>query len=160
MEKRKELTLLVGPLGVRKSIRAVKNWVMKCWHRYLSWVRCKWFAYGPANTTATPSSLVSLKSTLIYPFRSIRWRLVQVALKKRTLNGCLSVCHPLYVNGHFQVKLQFSSSTCSETESFGSWQQVFYRPNALSVTQPTASKHWKYRYTSLTPTSGLTSSFL
>jgi len=72
-----------------------------------------------------PHHLVSLKSTLVYPFR---WRLVQVVLKKRTLNGCLSVCHPLYVNGHFQVKLQFSSSTCSETESFGSWQQVFYRP--------------------------------
>jgi len=36
----------------RKGIRPVKNWVVGCWHGYLSGVRC-WFAYGPADTTAT-----------------------------------------------------------------------------------------------------------
>jgi len=34
------LTLLVG---VRKSIRRVKNWVMRCWHGCLSGVRCNWY---------------------------------------------------------------------------------------------------------------------
>ena len=31
---------------------------MTCWHGYLSGVRCKWFAYGPADATATPSKMV------------------------------------------------------------------------------------------------------
>jgi len=43
-------------------------------------------AYGPADATATPSSLASLKSRLVSPF----WcRLTQVVLEKRPLNGCL-----------------------------------------------------------------------
>ena len=58
-------------LGVRKSIRPIKNWVMGYWRGYLSGVWCKWFAYGPADATATPSSLASVKSStflvLAYP---------------------------------------------------------------------------------------------
>ena len=37
-----------------------KNWVMMCWHGYLSGARCKWLAYDPADATATPSSMSSL----------------------------------------------------------------------------------------------------
>jgi len=75
-------------LGVRKSIRPVKNWVMRCWRGYLSAARCKWFAYGPPDATATPSSLASLKSGLVWPF----WYWVtHVVLEKRQLNECLSV---------------------------------------------------------------------
>jgi len=33
--------------------------------RLLSVVRCTWFTYGPADATATPSPLASLKSTLV-----------------------------------------------------------------------------------------------
>jgi len=36
-----------------------------CWRGYLSGVRCKWSAYGPADDTATPSLLASLKSRLV-----------------------------------------------------------------------------------------------
>ena len=39
-------------LGGRKGIRPVKNWLVRCWHGYLSGVRCR-LAYGPADTTAT-----------------------------------------------------------------------------------------------------------
>ena len=39
-------------LGGRKGIRPVKNWVVGCWHGYLSGVRYR-LAYGPADTTAT-----------------------------------------------------------------------------------------------------------
>ena len=35
------------------------------WRGYLSEARCKWFVYCPADATATPSSLTSLKSRLI-----------------------------------------------------------------------------------------------
>ena len=34
-------------LGGRKGIRPVKNWVVGCWHGYLSGPRCK-LVYGPA----------------------------------------------------------------------------------------------------------------
>jgi len=49
-------------LGIRTSSWHVKNGVVRCWHGYLSGARCKWFAYGPADATATPSSLASLIS--------------------------------------------------------------------------------------------------
>jgi len=39
-------------LGGRKGICPVKNWVVGCWHGYLSRVRCR-FACGPADATAT-----------------------------------------------------------------------------------------------------------
>jgi len=39
-------------LGCRKSIRPVENWVVGCWHGYLSGARCR-LAYGPADATAT-----------------------------------------------------------------------------------------------------------
>jgi len=29
---------------------------MRCWHSYLSGMRCKWFAYSPADATTIPSS--------------------------------------------------------------------------------------------------------
>ena len=45
-------------LGGRKSIWPIKTWVMRYWHGYLSGARCKWLAYGPTNTTATPSTLL------------------------------------------------------------------------------------------------------
>jgi len=50
-------------LGVRKSIRPVKNWVIRCWHGSVwSDVQMIW---GPADATATPSSCVLLKSRLV-----------------------------------------------------------------------------------------------
>jgi len=51
--------------NLRKSIRPVINWVMRCCRGYLSGVRWKWFAYGPADAIATVSSLASLKSKMI-----------------------------------------------------------------------------------------------
>ena len=45
----------------------IKSRVTRCWHGYLCGANCKWFAYGPADATATPSSLASLKSRMSYP---------------------------------------------------------------------------------------------
>jgi len=44
------LTLLVGQ---QEEHPAHKNWMMSCWCGYLSGLKCKWFAYGPADATAT-----------------------------------------------------------------------------------------------------------
>jgi len=49
----------------RAPTQPVKNWVIRCWHGYLSGARCKWFAYGPADATVTPLSLASLKPRLV-----------------------------------------------------------------------------------------------
>jgi len=66
-------------LGSRKVIRSVKNWVVRYWRDYLSGARYKWFAYGPADATATLSSLAPVKSRMVLPF----WcRLTQVILEK------------------------------------------------------------------------------
>jgi len=39
-------------------------------------VRCKWFAYGPADASATLSSIVLLKSRMVYPFAAGLPRLI------------------------------------------------------------------------------------
>jgi len=54
---------------------------------YLSRARCKWFAYGPANATATPSSLAPVKSKKVYLSGA---GLARLSWKKRLLNGCSS----------------------------------------------------------------------
>ena len=46
-------------MGVGKSIRPAKAWVMRCWRGYLSAVRCKGFAYGPAHATAKCHPIIS-----------------------------------------------------------------------------------------------------
>jgi len=48
------LTLLGGR---QDGQSAGKKWVVRYWRGYLSEVRCKWFAYGPADAPATPASL-------------------------------------------------------------------------------------------------------
>ena len=65
---------------------ACKNWVMGCWCGYLSGARCRLFAYGRADATASqnPSCLASFKSRLVLSFW---YRLTQVVLM---LNGCNS----------------------------------------------------------------------
>jgi len=82
------LTLLVGCQEARP---ACKNQVMGCWCGCLSGARCRLFAYGPADATAsqTPSSLASFKSRLVLPFW---YRLTQVFLPRGPLNGCSSSC--------------------------------------------------------------------
>ena len=52
-------------LGIRKSMRPVGNCVMRCWRGCLSGAKCRWFAYSPADATATPSSLAPVKSSMV-----------------------------------------------------------------------------------------------
>jgi len=76
------LMLLVGR---QEGHPACKNWVVRYWRGYLSGARCIWFEYGPADATATPSSLAPVKWQNGLPF----WRqLTQVVLEKTPLNGC------------------------------------------------------------------------
>ena len=50
------LTLLV----VRQQEHpACKNWVMRCWCGYQSGSRCRLFAYGPSDATASQNPIIS-----------------------------------------------------------------------------------------------------
>jgi len=92
--------------GVRNSIQTVRNWVMRCWCGCLSAVRYKWFVYGPADDTTTPSSLASLKSRMALPFW---WRLTQAVLEKRPLNKMrvLGVANVVFIH---QLKIWILST--------------------------------------------------
>ena len=78
------LTLLVGR---QEGHLACKNWVVRCWRGYVSGARCKWFAYGPADATATPSSVAPVKSRMVYFSGAGLHRL---SWKKGRWNGCSS----------------------------------------------------------------------
>jgi len=62
---------------------------------YLSAARCKWFAYGPADATAIPSSLAPVQSRMVYlsgaGLPSLSWK------KGRQTDAVLL---PLYCTAH------------------------------------------------------------
>ena len=56
-------------LGGRKGIRPVKNWVVGCWHGYLSAARCR-HAYGqlmPLSLTVSCVSKIQIGFTFLVP---------------------------------------------------------------------------------------------
>ena len=65
---------------------SLQNWVMRCRCVYLSRVRCRLFAYGPADAASI------LKPHHLLPHLNADWfyRLTQVVLEKRPLNECSS----------------------------------------------------------------------
>ena len=77
-------------LGIRKCIQPVKIWVMRCWCGFPVWsevqIVCIWSSWCHCRPK-TPSSLASFKSRLVLPFW---YRLTEVVLEKRPLNGCSS----------------------------------------------------------------------
>ena len=77
-------------VGRQEGHAACKNWVVGCYHGYLSGARCR-LAYGPADASATAHSLslASVKSWLVLPFW---YRLNRVVPEKWPLNGCVCVC--------------------------------------------------------------------
>ena len=52
---------------IRTGIWPVKNWVVWCWHGYLSGARCR-LAYGPADATATHCLLLQWNPHWFYFF--------------------------------------------------------------------------------------------
>ena len=66
---------------------------MRCWHGNLSREKCKWLAYGLADATATPSSLLQkIQNGLSFWY----WP-TQVVLEKRPLNDRACVCVLLHL---------------------------------------------------------------
>jgi len=50
------LTLLTGHW---KEHPVCKNWLMRCWCGYLSGARCRLYAYGPADATASQNPIIT-----------------------------------------------------------------------------------------------------
>ena len=88
-------------LGVRKSIRPVKNWVVRCWHGYLSRVSCKWYACGPADATASPSLLASLKTQTCQD----SWTLSATCFRPQKVAS--------WSQTHMKVKSQVGNQVCN-----------------------------------------------
>ena len=78
-------------LGGRKGIRPVKNRVVGYWHGYLSGARCR--LAPPSWCHCHSLSLAAVKSRLVLPFW---YRLTQVVLEKRPLNGWSVVVVVIY----------------------------------------------------------------
>jgi len=79
---------------------ACKNWVMRCWCGYRSGARCKWFACGPADATATPSSL----------HQNPEWFFQLIAsavLATAILSICLFVCPSVCLSIHLSVTRRY-----------------------------------------------------
>ena len=56
---------------------------MRCWHGYLSGAKCKWLAYGPADATAIPSSLLQkIQNGLSFWYRPTQVVLEKSAVKR------------------------------------------------------------------------------
>jgi len=71
-------------LGGKKGIRPVKNWMVGCWHGYLSGARCR-LACGPADITATHCLSLQWNPDWFLPF----WYwLTRVARKKGRYTAC------------------------------------------------------------------------
>jgi len=62
---------------------------MGYWRGSLSGVWCKWFAYGPADATAIPSSLASVRSWMVY-LSGVG--LPRLSWKKAVIRMCVCVC--------------------------------------------------------------------
>ena len=100
-------------VGRHKDHPTCKNRVMSWWRGHLSGARCKWFAYGPADATATTSSLASLKSRLIINLSGadlsrLTWKRGFTGVWRRMTGICrqkLNSCHAFN-------DVHFSSFTC------------------------------------------------
>ena len=86
------LTLLVGR---QEGHLTCKNWVVRYWCGYLSGARCKLFAYGPADATASPSSFAPLKFRAVYLCGSGLHRL---SWKKAVKTHVVVVVHDFFVH--------------------------------------------------------------
>ena len=77
-------------LGGRKGIRPVKNWVVRCWHGYLSGVRCRLAQLMPLPLTVSCFSKLQIGFTSLVPAHL-------GSPRKGPLNGCVCVCARAYV---------------------------------------------------------------
>ena len=118
------------------------SWMMRCWCDYLFGVRCRLFAYGPADATASQnaSSLASFKSRLVLTFW---YQLPQVVLEKRLLNECVCVCVTLFFHSYLTTTLQSETTfwffLITYVNFENSFTDSFPRKRSISLTETSTS---------------------
>ena len=113
------LTLLVG---WQEGHPACKNWVVRYWRGYLFRARCKWFAYGPADATATQSSLAPVISRMVY----LSGASYPGCPEKRPLNRCSS-------SSSSSSSSSYSAPHCKCCNAMLALQALYYLPAIPSV---------------------------
>ena len=96
------LMLLVGH---QEEHPACKNWVMRCCYSFLSEARCRLFAYGPADATASQNPIISC--------------LVEIQTGFTFLVPAYPGCP-----GKEAVKWVYCSSSTSSSSRVGVWMSV------------------------------------
>jgi len=131
--------------GWQEEHTACNNWVVGCWRGYLYGARCKWFAYGPADATNTPSSLAPVKSRMVYLSGT---GLSMLSWKKGRLNRCSS-------SSYYQSILCIFMPQSSQPKKFNKIQghrtlrEEFFTtkfgiqgPQECILVMPMHSNHW------------------
>jgi len=127
---------------------------MRCWYGYLFAARCRLFAYGPADATAIPKPhhMLSHFNRLLLSFW---YRLTQVVLGKRPLNGCsvvvsFDVGHCTFILLYITTSNRFITARCYAYAvlTVGLCLSVCVCP---SVTSRCSTKTAKRRITQTTP---------
>ena len=119
-------------LGGRKGIRRVKNWVVGCWHGYLSGARCRLW---PSWCHCHPRSLASVNSRLVLP---LWYRLTQVVPDKRPLNGCSVEVVVSIICNAFNAKPELSRTWCCQSSQI----QSHHSHPAVSALAKNNGAHW------------------
>ena len=122
-------------LGSRKGIRSVKNWVVGCWHGYLSRARCR-FAYAqlmPLPLTISCSS----KSRLVLPFWCRLTRVVPDKIQDSCKMAVCVCCYKTYKIS-FQCSLRFFGTMMKYTFC-GTHQTCIW---SCMLSQNPKSHHW------------------
>jgi len=135
-------------LGVRKSIWPVKiqwrmlvfcGYMLSGYHFHLrAGARCRLFAFCPADDTHT--HLTALFPGLPRWAGTRKVKPIWILLKQETVSGSgisWTICK--------------SATRSRQITTPAPHHSVFYRPDALPATQPTASKHWRQQLMTLHP---------
>ena len=114
--------MLVGQL---EGHLACKNWVVGCWHGYLSGARCK-LAYDPADATATHCLFALVKSRLVL-LGTPGQRAIKPVCVCACVCACVCVC---------EMNLVQKSKPCSCLLYASEWQMycAWYDSNTICQT--------------------------
>jgi len=112
---------------------ACKNWVVRYWRGYLSEARCKWFAYGPADATATHHLLLH-KNPEWFTFLVLAY---PGCPGKRQLNGRAVVVVFMWnsLTERSCSKPSTSRSVLNCCKTSNNWWQFHYQQQFLRATQ-------------------------
>jgi len=107
-------------LGGRKGIRPVKNWVVGCWHGFLSGARCR-LAYCMAQLMPLPLTVSCFSKIMIGLTFVVPAHLGSP--RKGPLNGCVCACHSVGICPRDSMCI-LCACLCVLVSAGASWQDA------------------------------------